>query len=77
VLSEISEKRRARIEAEKTALRLKPWEFGPSDLKIYEACPYTTPQVRESWARAIELRRQLAATLRARRAERSGRPHAE
>jgi hypothetical protein len=68
----LSEKRRAQIETQRRALRLKPWEIAPSQIRIGEQCPYTTEIMRASWRRASDLRQQLAdATRAARRARRT------
>jgi len=59
-----TEKRR--IDAERKALNLRPWEFSPTEVQDYE-CPYPDEQVRRQWAEAAALWRQMQAARRAKK----------
>lgn len=47
-----------RIDREREALGLRPWEFAPSEVDD-GPCPYSSPVVIEAWKRAQEWRRQM------------------
>ena len=64
--------RRERIRKERAALGLRPWEFAPSEVSEGPN-PYSANSVgHQSWARAQQMRRELAEAKRKQRAARQG-----
>ncbi len=55
-----------RIDAERKALNLRPWEFSPTEVQDYE-CPYPTEHVRRQWAEAAALWREMQQRRKAKR----------
>jgi len=53
-------KEKRRIIAERKALNLRPWQFSPSEVQDY-ACPHPDEHIRQQWAEASELWRQMEA----------------
>jgi len=55
-----------RIAAERQALNLRPWQVSPTETRG-QPCPYPSDFVRDQWAEALELRRQMQAAKKAKR----------
>jgi hypothetical protein len=55
-----AERRAARIDRERKALALKPWEVSPSQIGWQQPCHYGPSYViRESWERALAMQLEL------------------
>ncbi len=55
-----------RIDAERSAMNLRPWEFSPTQVQDFE-CPYPTAHIRRQWAEAAALWKQMQAAKKAKR----------
>jgi hypothetical protein len=58
-----ADRRKARINRERAALRLRPWEVGPSEIGLREPCPYSPSCAPyDSWMRALQMQHELLAS---------------